>query len=187
MLQGMLRERFHVQVHREQRESSGYALRADPKNLRLKAAATAPDSAGIQPDMSVKQDDKGNTSITIPGVGTTRSSPIEGNPMLGTHLQMPAITTKALASIVSRYIGHPVIDETGLDGSYSLALDVSMADILRAGGRPLPASLKDNGGEDNGGPDILSSLKKQGLILVPRKVPVTVLIVDHLDRTPTEN
>jgi len=185
MLQAMLRERLHIEVHEEHREREGYALRTDGSRLKLKPAEPAPDIAAASLDMSgasFAQDGKGNTKVTIPGVGTTRSSPIDGNPMLGTRLEMPSITMKALASSASRYVGHPVLDETGMDGSYAVTLDVSMADMVRGGGRALPPSL-----EDKGGQDVISSLRKQGLLLVPCKVPVTVLIVDHLDKVPTEN
>ena len=185
MLQAMLLEHFHIQVHEEHRESDGYVLRTNGSRLKLKPAGLAPDAAEMPIDisgMSLKQDGKGNTSVTVPGLGTTHGSPIEGNPMLGTHMDMPRITMKALASSVSRYVGHPVLDETGLDGSYAVSLDVSMADMVRAGGRSLPPSL-----DDRGGPDVLSSLRNQGLLLAPRKVPVTVLVVDHLDTVPTGN
>ena len=36
MLQAMLRERLHIQVHEEQRESDGFALRADGNHVNLK-------------------------------------------------------------------------------------------------------------------------------------------------------
>jgi len=33
----------------------------------------------------------------------------------------------------------------------------------------------------------MSSLKKQGLVLDRRKVPYEKLVVDHIEKTPTEN
>jgi uncharacterized protein (TIGR03435 family) len=185
MLQAMLGERLHIRVHEEHREIDGYALRVDAGGLKVKPAGPAPDTSAAtadKPAMAMTQDGKGGMSLTAPGMGTIRSSSIEGNPMLGTHLEVPRTTMHALAAMAGRYAGRPVVDETGLEGAYAVTLDVSMADVFRAGGRGVPPSL-----DDAGGPDLLSSLRKQGLVLKARKVPVDVLVVDHLDKVPTEN
>jgi uncharacterized protein (TIGR03435 family) len=41
--------------------------------------------------------------------------------------------------------------------------------------------------EDLPGPTIFDAIQDLGLKLEPRKAPVEVLVVDHVNKTPTEN
>ena len=69
--------------------------------------------------------------------------------------------------------GQPVIDKTGLTGSYDIKLTY--------------APLNDPSA-NSANPDIFTAIQDQlGLKLIPAKVPVDYLIIDHIDRTPTEN
>ncbi len=78
-------------------------------------------------------------------------------PYLATELQHPA--------------GRPVLDKTGLPGSYDLKLDFA----------PDPSV-------DSPLPSIFTALQETlGLKLEPQKIPVEVLVIDHADRTPTDN
>ncbi|MFZ0961971.1 MAG: TIGR03435 family protein, partial [Terriglobia bacterium] len=38
-----------------------------------------------------------------------------------------------------------------------------------------------------GGSTVFASVKKLGLKLEPRKAPVEQLVIDHVEKTPTEN
>ena len=79
----------------------------------------------------------------------------------------------AIAESLSYAIHEPVVDHTGLTGSYDIKLSYA----------PLndPSATSSN-------PDIFTAIQDQlGLKLVPAKVPVDYLIIDHVDRTPTEN
>jgi uncharacterized protein (TIGR03435 family) len=73
----------------------------------------------------------------------------------------------------------PVIDQTGLSGAYDFKLSF----------RPQLApntSMDTNNSEDNR-PSIFDALKDQlGLVLIPQKGPVTVLVIDSIER-PSEN
>jgi uncharacterized protein (TIGR03435 family) len=69
-----------------------------------------------------------------------------------------------------------VIDKTGLTGRYDYHLEYQVT----MPGQPPPNEF--------GGPPIAEALEKQlGLHLEKTKVPVEMLIVDHIERTPTEN
>jgi uncharacterized protein (TIGR03435 family) len=93
---------------------------------------------------------------------------------------------------LSRFTDKPVVDQTGLTGRYDLVLDASRDEMLNAaraagmmvdgGGRRGP-----EGAADPVGDSVFSSVQKAGLKLEPRRLPLTLLVVDHLDRTPTEN
>jgi uncharacterized protein (TIGR03435 family) len=74
-----------------------------------------------------------------------------------------------LAGLLARPLGAPVEDETGLRGSYDVALRYRTMDA-----------------DDSSLPSIFTALQEQlGLKVVRAKVPVPVLIVDHVDAEPT--
>jgi len=79
------------------------------------------------------------------------------------------------ASMLQSPTGSPVIDKTGITGNYDFDLKFA------------PANARE-GSADAALPDIFTAVQEQfGLKLVPQKVPVDFLVVDHVDRTPTEN
>jgi uncharacterized protein (TIGR03435 family) len=80
-----------------------------------------------------------------------------------------------LAELLSRYIGQPVIDASGIPGGYDFELKWSREDQNTEPARDAP-------------PSIYTALQETlGLRLEPRKVPVRLVVVDHVERTPTEN
>jgi uncharacterized protein (TIGR03435 family) len=83
-----------------------------------------------------------------------------------------AMTSLARQNL-ARILNQPVIDETGLEGVFDLDLSYT----------PPNASAT----ELADAPSIFTALEEQlGLKLEPRRAPVVVLVVDHIDR-PTEN
>jgi uncharacterized protein (TIGR03435 family) len=76
----------------------------------------------------------------------------------------------------------PVVNATGLEGRYEMPLDPRI--IFGGMGSRNPNSLE----ADIDGFDRMSqALDPLGLKLERRKVPTEVVIVDHMERTPTEN
>jgi len=76
-----------------------------------------------------------------------------------------------LAKSLQHGAGLPVVDKTGLAGSYDFHL-VYASDIAK----------------DSTLPSIFTALQEQlGLKLEEQKVPVDVVAIDHVDRVPTEN
>jgi len=89
-----------------------------------------------------------------------------------------------IAEFLGNTAGAPVKDETGLTGEYDLHLeyvpDRPPAPLQDPAGLPAPAA--------DPGPDLFAALEAQlGLKLVPKKVPVEMLVIDHADEVPTEN
>ena len=77
----------------------------------------------------------------------------------------------ALAESLAVAVGSPVVDKTSLQGVYTFDLHYSTADH-----------------PDSDLPDIFTAVQEQlGLKLQPEKVPVDYLVIDHVDRVPTEN
>jgi uncharacterized protein (TIGR03435 family) len=82
-----------------------------------------------------------------------------------------------LAWLLSGRVSRPVIDRTGLKGTYDFTL--SWTPGLSA---PLP-----DADVDSAGPGIIEAVQKQlGLKLEPQRGPVQMLVIDHAEK-PTEN
>jgi uncharacterized protein (TIGR03435 family) len=76
-----------------------------------------------------------------------------------------------LASMLGRPLGAPVVDQTGIKGTYDF--DLNFAPVESAG-----SSL----------PSIFTAIQEQlGLKLESRKVPLQMLVIDKCQRVPTEN
>jgi uncharacterized protein (TIGR03435 family) len=91
---------------------------------------------------------------------------------------------------------------TGLKGNYQVALDLSMADLMavaRTSGLSMPGmpsmpSIPGAGvnkpadaASDPSGSAIFAAVQQLGLKLDPQKQPMERLIIDHLEKMPTEN
>jgi uncharacterized protein (TIGR03435 family) len=79
-----------------------------------------------------------------------------------------------LAEELSKVVGRPVFDKTGIAGRYDLKLKWTPDDITE------PTLL--NGAAVDSGPSIFTALEEQlGLKLEPGKGPVQVLVIDHVE------
>ena len=87
-----------------------------------------------------------------------------------------AVSMAGLANQLSQQLEHPVVDKTGLTGVYTLKLEWTPDE--QPGGSAEPAA----------GPTIFSASQEQlGLKLQTQKLPVEIVVVDSVDRTPVEN
>jgi uncharacterized protein (TIGR03435 family) len=109
-------------------------------------------------------------------------------------------TMEGLAAQLSNRFDRPVIDQTGLKGKYGLRLRYDPSSM--PGGRGGPVMIKDGPGPTPAGgdpanrvtsdgdaaPSIYNALQEQlGLRLEARKGAVDLLVIDHVERRPTEN
>lgn len=82
-----------------------------------------------------------------------------------------------LAERLSSVAGRPVIDKTGLDDRYFIAVQYARLSTQSA-----------NNPNETIAPDIFEAVQRQlGLKLEPGKGPVTTLVVDHCERVPSGN
>jgi uncharacterized protein (TIGR03435 family) len=89
-------------------------------------------------------------------------------------------------------VARPVKNETGLTGKYdftlSFAPDMSSMPGAMMMGPPPGGEAPGAGAPQDNGPTIFTALQEQlGLKLEPKKGPVDTLIIDHVERAPTEN
>jgi uncharacterized protein (TIGR03435 family) len=136
LLQQLLKDRFHLVVHRETEDLPGYVLVVAKGAPKLQVSHTS-------------------------GLGY----------ILPDGLQFPGSSLKEFASILENVTGRPVIDKTGITGTFSIKLKYAPMDDPDS---PLPS--------------VFTALQDQlGLKLIPQKVPVEELVIDHIDKAPTEN
>jgi uncharacterized protein (TIGR03435 family) len=89
-------------------------------------------------------------------------------------------TMDKLANLLSRITGQPVVNATGLAGAFTFTLEWTPDETQRGGSSDAPPPVA--------GLSLLSALPEQlGLKLEGKKAPTQVLVIDHIDRAPTEN
>jgi uncharacterized protein (TIGR03435 family) len=201
MLQALLAERFKLAVHRESKEHAVYALVVGKGGPKLKESAPDADAlaGGDAPaalDVSVSgRGENTQVSISSGQIGTAHMSMGPNGIM---RLEAPKMNMAALADTLSRFFDRPVVDLTGLKGTYQVALDLSMEDLRNAartmgmmgpgmgGGREGTRPPSD-AASDPGGLSIFAAVQQLGLKLEPRKEPLDLIVIDHLEKAPTEN
>jgi bla regulator protein blaR1 len=173
MLQALLANRFQLVVHRETKELPGYALviaKGGSKLHEAKPGDTYPN--GIK-----GPDGQPGTGLMIMGGN--------GGPVTG-----QGISIANLVRLLSQQLGRTILDETGLTGNYDFTLQWTPDE--HAG--PMPGAPQGGGARsedapppDSSGPSIFTAIQEQlGLKLESRKVPVEMLVIDHVE-APSEN
>jgi uncharacterized protein (TIGR03435 family) len=197
MLQALLAERFKLTIHRSTKETQIYALIIGKNGLKMKE--TLPDApvvpAGDGPGQSAPAADtnmkvsgtpeKGMTATNTP-VGTQTMTMVGGV----MHVEASKMSMSLLVESLSRFVDHPVVDMTELKGNYHVALDISQEDmrnVARSVGAALPAGAAGAETASEPGSSILTSVQQLGLKLEARKAPLELIVIDHLEKTPTEN
>jgi uncharacterized protein (TIGR03435 family) len=184
MLESLLEERFQMKSHRETRELPVYALIVGKGGLKVKELPTDPPNGANEP---VAVSAAGAQSGVTVNLGKGSYFSIAGN-----KIEAKKVTTATFADTLARFVDRPILDQTGLTGTYDFALDVSpedyMAMIVRsalsAGVQLPPQAMR---ALEASGDTFFSAIEKLGLKLEPRKGPVEILVIDHMERKPTEN
>jgi uncharacterized protein (TIGR03435 family) len=154
MLQHLLADRFGMTLHWQNKEEQGFALVVAPSGSKLTKSAVSEEDAPQQ-----------------------RSAGMTSNG----HLTWRAATLDDVATTLTILLGHPVADQTGLQGRFDLALDAapdSLPGILSGSGTAAVESPH---------PSIFDAVKSLGLTLQAGKVTTRRLVVDSAKKIPTEN
>jgi uncharacterized protein (TIGR03435 family) len=204
MMRALLEDRFKLAVHRGSREETVYGLVAAKGGLKLKEAAPGADAppaadSGAAPANVVRIGDDMQARMTqFPDGSQVTSSPLTGTVRWTlndgvSRLDAPSTTLEGLAAVLGQTIGQQVTDMTGLGGRYQVTLESSAAEVVAAG----QAALADAqaGGTTSLADAIRSAqlnavrnaLQKLGLQLESRKGSVETIVVDHVEKTPTDN
>lgn len=211
MVQALLADRFKLVIHRGSTKQPIYALVIGKAGLKLKESSPAAQAtvaaAPADPDASTSGITffGGVLTATIPnanGVGytNTTSSPRMGNvretggPNRLQRWEASSITLEGLAELLDRVtpLSSPIIDMTGLKGRYQMVLEVSLNGSV---GAPPAITGTDPAGMENKRLDmeemllkeINDGLHKLGLKLERRSGVVECLVVDRVEKMPSDN
>ena len=209
MLQALLADRFKLVVHRETKDHSIYALivaKGGPKLKEAEPEPAAPETPA-EPKKGETVINQGSNTVRISGnmengKGVTVSGGPQGQMRMSMangmmHMEAARMSMAILAETITRFVDRPVVDMTDLKGDYQIILDLSMDDlknVARAAGMGGAMGSPGDGAKsladsasDPSGSSIFASIQHMGLKLDPRKGPVEVIIIDHYEKTPTEN
>jgi uncharacterized protein (TIGR03435 family) len=201
MLQNLLVERFQLKLHHETKELPMYALILSKKSPKMKESATpAPQSAedGPPPNMPLGPPKMGADGFPILPA-QIQSRPGIYSMMMPNRARLVGQqqTMEDLANRLTMILDRPVSDATGLTAKYDFTLSYSPEGLSSPLGPlpPLPPRPPSDSGPGPGPtpdaeppPDIFTAIQSDlGLKLDPKKGPVDLIVIDHVEKTPTAN
>jgi uncharacterized protein (TIGR03435 family) len=186
MLQTLLEERFDLMLHHEKKDFPVYELGVSKTGLKITADP-------VDPDL-----EKADAGATMTGTGSNQGVSMSfgrGSSYTFAENRYVAkrLTMTNLAESLERFLDRPIVDATQLKGAYSLTLELTPEDYramlvraaLSAGYVLPPEALRAM--DDGSFGSLIASLQKLGLALDSRKSPLDLLIIDRVQKSPTEN
>lgn len=187
MLQDLLAERFKLKIRHEAKETPGYVLTIGRGGPRMKASP-AP-QAGVVAAMPPKFDLDRDGFIIVPP-GTTNMMTLPSSDGIA-RLTASRASMEILCGYLSRQLQRPVLDRTGLTGTYDFHLAYA-----RGNPRQLAVSEPPEAPDSNAtvpvasdpAPTLVKAVELQlGLKMQPGNVRIDILVIDHVEKTPIEN
>jgi uncharacterized protein (TIGR03435 family) len=176
MLQNLLAERFKLVVHHETTVLSVYELVVAKNGPKLKQSETITDGASpLSARVGGSDRDKNGFPVLV-GPGLTSAF----GPGATCHLVAREQPISNLVRMLStpNAAGRTVIDKTGLPGKYDFTL---LYDFQMPGGSVV-------GDSSEPALSVFDAIQQQlGLKLVNAKATFDQVVVDHAEKTPTEN
>jgi uncharacterized protein (TIGR03435 family) len=173
MLRALLKERFGLTVHNDTQPVNVYALVAPKRETKLKKADEANRaSCKYAPEL-------------LPAKTALTNIYSCQNTSLGDFADK-------LRGWAPAYFDRPVVDLTGIDGSFDFTLGWTgkgriASPVTRAGDGGTANGLA-SASDPSGGITVFEAVDRQlGLKLEERKHPMTVLVIDHVEQKPADN
>jgi len=161
MFQSLLMDRFKMVAHRVTNEVEGFAItvaKGGPKMQEAKDGELPPLPDWIHTGPGDRASMEGYVLSTLEGPGIA-------------NLTGRRVTMLQFSEALQRVLQVAVLDDTGLTGKYyfgfQYATDTAAPEVTL--------------------PDLFSAVKALGLKLEKHKGPVEMLVVDHIEKIPTEN
>lgn len=213
MLQALLQERFKLVAHLATQDQPVIALLVGKGGPKMKDASGPAQPIDLTAELKPNQTkmDLGDGPVII--TRNTDGSITQDMGAKGTFVQrmdMQAkvvrieadhLTMDGFADLLTRIMGiggqaPQVVNMTGLTGSYQVSMELNLGDLMAAaraqsgggpnaggGASPIPEASDPSGT----GSTVSAAVQKDGLKLERRKAPVQQLVVDHVEKTPTDN
>jgi uncharacterized protein (TIGR03435 family) len=186
MLANLIIDRFKLKYHVETKEVSGYSLVVAKGGVKIKESVESPapqertddpQPPGPRPRVM------GPDGFPIPPAGPTFMLASSGGGRMRVFSRQQAI--EPLVRNIESMLQCRIADDTGLKAKYDYTLTFT-GGFGPSG--PVASPLEAAVSEPSGLPDIFSALQSQlGLKLEPKKVPVEIFVVDHMEKAPAEN
>ncbi len=177
-LRALLVDRFKLAAHIEDQPQPTYVLTA------------------VRPKLT-KADPSNRTSCKTPNTIKVLTSSGPGGASTPATLTCQNITMAHFAEILQQSslndVTHPVVDGTGLEGSFDITVSWSpaiMGQMMAASRARVDAAAAggpDAASDPGGGVSMIQALEKLGLKLDLQKRPQPVLVIDHVEQKPTDN
>jgi len=185
MLQNLLMERFHLKVRHDSRTEASYELVVARSGLKMREAVQTPgpEQEPVGRGGVPLSKDKDGLPQLAPG-RSTRARLLLPNGSTRISGRMQSI--EDILTMCRNQAGRPVVDKTGLSGRYDFNLDFKREGMeIRTYGTAAAAPAGD---PSDPAPDFVTAVEQQlGLKLEEKKAPVDVLVVEHVEKVPTEN
>jgi uncharacterized protein (TIGR03435 family) len=202
MLRTLLEDRFKLKAHFEKKDQPVYLL-VVPKKEDLKLMGSDEtvyaDATPITPTSPLSQKRDGEFLIQINSLNgmVSRSRTEKRGSTVIMRLEILKASMTALADYLTDLMDRPVVNATDLKDSYRMMLDLPN-DIYANALMSKPAPVGNSSGpfgtpagtasaSFSNEPVVNAALAKVGLKLESRKSPIDTLIVERIEKTPTEN
>jgi uncharacterized protein (TIGR03435 family) len=182
-------------------KESSEAPEAIDANTPLKPGEMTTDTADGPVRVTVGKNGSATMNMGAKGVISYKMDPATQS----LHMEGSKVTMAGFADMLTKFSqmsgggGRQVVDMTGLKGNYEVALDFPLADLMnmaRAAGIDMPAlaggaapgtSPAAAASDPGGSSSLFAAVQALGLKLEQRKAVVEQLVIDHVEKTPTEN
>jgi uncharacterized protein (TIGR03435 family) len=168
MLQALLADRFKLEILREMKEQNVYVLSVGNGGAKLKSAEAKPDD---------------NAPKVLGPDGQPRALMMFGVQPGGIFITAPSASLASVVGLMSRFTARPVVDMTGIQGLY----DFRLLFAPEINDSPLTVPPASDGVAIDSSPSLFDAVKQYGLRLEARKAPIEMIVVTHLEKTPTDN
>jgi uncharacterized protein (TIGR03435 family) len=213
MLQNLLAERFKLTVHHEKKEAQVYELTVAKGGSKMKESEPEPPKDPTKADDApppLPPAGRGRPEMGADGFPVLPKAQA-GRPMMfmgmgRARMQATAESMEEFAKMLSNQVAKPVTDATGLKGKYDFTLTWDGSrDIFGFGGGLPPPPPPPGGGAGPGAgaagntplagasdaethPTIFAAVQSQlGLKLEQKKGQIETIVIDHVEKVPTEN
>ena len=203
MLQALLIQRFGLRSHVEARPTDGYELVVGKDGIKMKEVQVANELDKVFPPNPSGRTGRDSLQETVDGPVRTMGIPFGQRTITertmydragiagggGFRYDAVRMTMPELVSALTLHTGRPVIDSTKLTGVYSFSIELPVPPFVSQGLAATGITTAVDGTPLNQ-PSAVSAVKeveRLGLKLEPRRRPVDTIVVDRIERVPTDN
>lgn len=203
MLQTLLVDRFGLFTHVESRPVNLYELSVGQGGITMREVEPVDELGTTFGDAALPNTPVGDVVMdTLDGQVRTMVVPLGTRTITArtryerrfterrtTQINAIRMTMGELATILASNVDEPVLDKTGLTGVYQFTLelpaDASAIRVLRNAG--ITTTVQGTPLDEPTGVSVFKAVEGLGLKLERRRSPYDVVVVDKMQRAPTEN